>query len=133
MTSLNAENERIKREYFTYLKEARRYSEASLDGVAKALHRFETYTRFKGFKSFHIEQAVAFKARLAGQASLRTGEPLSKATLYSTLAALKNFFHWLAGRPGFKSRIAYTDAEYFNLSEKETRGEGAPRAPRADP
>src|SRR5262249_36828806 len=40
---------------------------------------------------------------------------------YATLTALKRFFVWLAGQPGYKSRIAYSDAEYFNLSAKETR------------
>jgi len=34
---------------------------------------------------------------------------------------LKRFFIWLAGQPGYKSRISYSDAEYFNLSAKETR------------
>lgn len=37
------------------------------------------------------------------------------------LMALRNFFHWLAGRPGYRSRLSYSDADYFNLSEKETR------------
>jgi hypothetical protein len=46
---------------------------------------------------------------------------LSKATLYATLSALKRFFIWLAGQPGYKSRISYSDAEYFNLSVKEIR------------
>jgi hypothetical protein len=41
MKTHSPENERIKRQYFTYLKEAKRYSETSLDGVAKALHCFE--------------------------------------------------------------------------------------------
>ena len=41
----NAVNERIKREYFTYLKEAKRQSEASVDAVAAALARFEAHTR----------------------------------------------------------------------------------------
>jgi integrase len=114
-------NERIKRDYFTYLKEARRYSETSLDGVAAALHRFEVYTKFRDFKAFHIQQAVAFKAHLAEQLSAKTGERLSKASLYATLRALKAFFIWLAGQPGYRSRLAYADAEYFNLSEKDTR------------
>jgi integrase len=47
--------------------------------------------------------------------------PLSKATLHATLTALKRFFVWLAERPGYKSRISYSDAEYFNLWAKETR------------
>ena len=33
---------------------------------------------------------------------------------------MKRFFIWLAGQPGYKSRISYSDAEYFNLSAKET-------------
>jgi integrase len=114
-------NERIKRTYFTYLTEAKGFSEATLDGVAKALNRFETYTRFRDFKAFHIEQAKGFKASLADQTSARTKDRLSKATLYATLTALKRFFIWLAGQPGYKSKISYSDAEYFNLSAKETR------------
>lgn len=121
MKKNNAENERIKRAYFAYLKEARRYSEASLDSVAKALHRFEDYTGFRSLKLFHIQQAVAFKRNLAEQISRVTGEKLSKATVYATLMALRNFFHWLAGQPGYRSRLSYGDADYFNLSEKDSR------------
>ena len=40
MTAHNPCNERIKRRYFTYLKEAKRHSEATVDAVAKALHVF---------------------------------------------------------------------------------------------
>jgi integrase len=121
MRTYNPQNERIKRAYFTYLAEAKGFSEPTLDGVAKALSRFETYTKFRDFKAFHIEQAKGFKVSLAEQTSARTNDRLSKATLYGTLTALKRFFIWLAGQPGYKSRIAYSDAEYFNLSAKETR------------
>jgi hypothetical protein len=64
MKTHNPENERTKRRYFAYLKEAKRFSDVSLDGVAKALNRFEVYTHFKEFRAFHIEQAVAFKRHL---------------------------------------------------------------------
>jgi integrase len=121
MRTHNPQNERIKRAYLTYLAEAKGFSEATLDGVAKALNRFETYTKFRDFKAFHVEQAKGFKAHLAEQTSLRTKDRLSKATLYATLNALKRFFVWLAGQPGYRSRISYSDAEYFNLSAKETR------------
>jgi site-specific recombinase XerC len=117
----NPENERIKRRYFTYLKEAKRYSEATVDRVAKSLSRFEEYTRSRGFKNFRVEQAVAFKRHFADQVSKRSGERLSKATLYATLTDLRNFFHWLAGQTGFRSRLGYADADYFNLSEKDSR------------
>jgi integrase len=121
MKTHDAQNERIKRRYLTFLKEAKRFSESSLDGIAKAIHRFESYTRFRDFRQFRIEQAVAFKAHLATQRHARTEAPLSKATLLSTLNALKAFFQWLSDQPGYKSRLKYADAEYFNLSEKEMR------------
>jgi integrase len=121
MKTYNAENERIKRAYLAYLAEAQGLSEPTLDAVAAALHNFEAYTKFRAFKAFHIEQAKGFKTHLADQVSGKTGAHLSKATLYATLSALKRFFTWLAGQPGYKSRISYSDAEYFNLSAKETR------------
>ncbi len=34
---------------------------------------------------------------------------------------LKAFFHWLAGQPGYKSRISYPDCEYFNPSANDAR------------
>lgn len=121
MAKHNAQNTRIKREYFHYLKEARRRDDASIDQVAKSLTRFEEATAHKDFKRFHREQAVAFKKRLAIEKAERTGRPLSKATVHSTLSALREFFIWLAMQPGYKSKIAYADADYFNLSEKEVR------------
>ena len=105
MTSYNATNERMKRQYFAYLAEAQGHSEQTIDAVAKAIARFEAYTRYKDFKAFHVEQAKSFKRNLAEQRGGRSGEPLSKATLYATLIALKRFFVWLAGQPGYKSRI----------------------------
>lgn len=121
MTSYNATNERMKRQYFAYLAEAQGHSEQTIDAVAKAISRFEAYTRYRDFKTFHIEQAKAFRRDLAAQQAHRSGEPLSKATLYTALTALKQFFVWLAGQPGYKSRITYADAEYFNLSAKDAR------------
>ncbi len=121
MTTHNAENERIKRRYFAYLKEAKRHSESTVDAVAKALARFEVDTRHRDFRAFHFEQAIAFKRRLTEQKAQRTGEKLSKTTLNATLANVKRFFYWLAGQPGYKSRLQYSDADYFNLSEKDVR------------
>lgn len=121
MAQYNPKNERIKRQYLTFLREAKRQSEASVDAVAAALARFEQYTRHRDFKTFHHQQATAFKRHLANQDSQATGEKLSNATQYATLSHLKRFFQWLAGQPGYKSSVTYSDAEYFNLPEKESR------------
>ena len=45
-------NERVKRKYFTFLKEAKRQDESSVDAAAKAISRFEEYTTWKDFKAF---------------------------------------------------------------------------------
>ena len=121
MKKHNPANERIKRKYFAFLKEAKRHSEPTVDAAAKALNRFEVYSRYRDFKAFHFEQAIAFKRHLAEQKGRQSGKKLSKATLHTTLTQLKRFFQWLAWQPGYKSRIQYSDAEYFNLSDKDTR------------
>ena len=121
MTTHNPENERIKRRYFAFLKDAKGHSEPTVDAAAKALSRFEEDNRYRDFKAFHFEQAVAFKRHLAEQTGQRSGQKLSKATLHATLTQLKQFFQWLAWQPGYKARLQYADAEYFNLSENDTR------------
>lgn len=121
MKKFNANNERIKREYSGFLKEAKQLSEQTLDAVASSLDRFETYNKHKDFKAFYYEQAVGFKNQLSKQTHHKTGKLLSKSTIHVILVNLKNFFEWLYGKPGFKSRFKYSDASYFNLSLKDVR------------
>ena len=131
MKNHNPVNERIKRKYFAFLKEAKRNSEPTVDAAAKALSRFDIYTKYRDFKAFHFAQAIAFKKSLAEQKGQQSGENLSKATLHATVTQLKKFFQWLALQPGYKSRVQYADAEYFNLSDKDTRIATAKRQQRA--
>lgn len=121
MPKHNPANERIKRDYFKLLKEARGYDESSIDAVAAHLDRFEIYTRRKGFDRFHIEQAIGFKNWLRNQRNLQNGRPLAKSTIAATLRSLREFFLWLSGQPGFRSRISFGDTAYFRSSEKDAR------------
>ena len=73
MRNHHPDNERIKRQYFVFLKEAKRQSEDSVDATAEAIARFEADTQHRDFKTFHFEQAVAFKRRLAEKVSRTTG------------------------------------------------------------
>ncbi len=99
MAKHNASNERVKRDYFRFLAEAKGRDTATIDRVAKSLARFETSTSHKDFKRFHREQAVAFKRRLGEALGERSGERLSKATVQSTLRDLKAFFEcWRVNR-----------------------------------
>jgi site-specific recombinase XerD len=103
------------------LKAARGLNDASIDVATAAIHRFEDSTAFRSFKKFHVEQAIAFRRRLEDARNGRTGKPISKATALQVLNALRAFFLWLAEQPGYRRRIRYSDAEYFRLSEKDTR------------
>ena len=119
MAKYNASNERVKRDYFRFLIEAKGRDPATIDRVAKSLARFEVSTGHRDFGRFHREQAMAFKRKFGGALNGRSGERLSKATVQSTLRDLKAFFEWLAREPGFRSRVEYADADYFNLSETD--------------
>ncbi|PJK31339.1 tyrosine-type recombinase/integrase [Minwuia thermotolerans] len=121
MRKHHPENERIKRRYLTYLREAKRLSETSVDQAAAAIAAFEASTGFRDFKRFHIEQARKFKRDLVEQINPATGKPLAKATVHARLMALKAFVQWLADQPGYRSRIRYSDADYFNPSANDSR------------
>lgn len=119
MAKPNPANERIKREYFTFLREAKGRDSATIDRMAMALARFEDSTGRKDFRKFHREQAMAFKRRLSDAISSQTGERLSKATVTAILRDLKTFFEWLSREPGYRSKILFSDADYFSPSEKD--------------
>jgi integrase len=121
MTKRHPDNERMKRRYLEHLKDAIGRDEASLDAVAKAIERFETHSKYRDFRKFHIEQARAFKAALMETTNVRTGKRLSASTINSTPAAVKAFFEWLAQWPPYRSRIKPADAAYFNPPDNLAR------------
>ena len=75
MSKLNPQNERIKRDFLRYLKNALGKSEATLDALRKALARFEDYTGHRDFRTFRREQAIGFKERLAETGGLERAKP----------------------------------------------------------
>lgn len=119
MAAYNPKNERIKKAYFHLLKEADQKGSATVDGVRKALLRFEQSTCFADFASFNSQQAVDFKRHLTKLKAVRSGVALSGATILSTLHAIQEFFRWLAREPGYKSKIRVADIRYLNLSRGE--------------
>lgn len=121
MRRLNEANERMKRAYIGYLRDAKGRDEKTIDKMLAAIVRFEESTGYKPFKKFHIEQAGKFKAALAKAKNERTRKPLSHATLDATLRLVKAFFLWLAGQAGYKSVLSYADCEYFNSNAKDAR------------
>jgi len=119
MSKRNPKNERIKRQYGEFMKHADGKAEATIRQVEKAIQRYEDFTSSADFTTFDQHHAKAFKAHLVDRG-------LSKATMLSSVTALKRFFGRLAHQPGYKSRIAFTDIEYLNLADKDVRAAKAP-------
>lgn len=127
MKKNSTNNARIIYEFTKYLKEAKRLDDSTIDGVLKSVNRFEEYTNYIDFKKFRAKHAIGFKRDLLERKSINTGETLSKATVLTAIRHLKSFFQYLATQKGYRAKINYSDIEYFNLSEKDTRIANAKR------
>lgn len=114
------ENERVKRAYVLFLEAANGKQTATTDGVLRSIARFEEATGFREFRKFHVEQARSFRARLIDEKNAK-GQPLSAATITTTLKHLREFFVWLSREPGFRKSIRTNDAAYFSPSEQDMR------------
>jgi len=61
MKTHDAQNERIKRRYLTFLKEAKRFSESSLDGVLRRSTGSKATRNFGTFGSFIFNRQLPSK------------------------------------------------------------------------
>lgn len=119
MAKINAENERIKHQYFEFLKQANGRSEATIGHIERAIRKFEEAMKYVSFKSFDQKQAIQFKDKM--------GETeLALASILSILRYVQSFFKWLALQSGYKRKIRLTDVEYFNLSDRDVRAASTP-------
>jgi site-specific recombinase XerD len=119
MTTCNAENERIKRRYFDHLKEAEGLAPVTVEHTRRAICEYERFTNWADFKRFSRNGAIGFRKSLLAGDGKRKAHASSRATVHSKLMRVEKFFRWLAGQPGFKTRIAYTDVECFGLSRRD--------------
>ena len=116
-----AANERMKREYLSYLNEARGKSDATVDQIAAAIDLFQAFTAHRDFKTFKPAHAADFKKSLIETPSEITGKPRALSPISSILRSLRDFFIWLADRPGYRSKLRYQDADYFRLTARDER------------
>lgn len=116
---INSKNERVKRRYRKFLKEADGKSDQTIRQVDRAIARYEDFTGKVDFATFDQRKAIQFKNQLAEQ-------DLAKATILSTVNALKRFLCWLSLETGYKSRIKKNNIEYLNLAEKDVRAARSP-------
>ena len=132
MKKFDPKNERLKLDYQDYLRHAEGLDHKTIDKVMAGIRQFETSTNCKPFLRFNKDQAMAFKDWLDTARNSRTGKPLSKATIASTLRAVREFFRWAAGQRGYKAAIGRNDWVYFKQARKDARAAQA-SAPRQVP
>jgi len=107
---VNPQNEKLKRRYFRWLKEAEGFSEPTIRTMERAICAFEDFNGHADLRLFGEKQAVGFKRWLDRRRS--HGKPISTATKYHYLRHLHAFFKWLATQPGYKSRINLDSVSY---------------------
>lgn len=119
MANYNAENERIKRKYLKWEKEANGKSHSTTTKIQNYLYIYEEYRGFKSFKHFNKNDAIGFKKYLIQKKSKRIGMLVSKIYLPHATRSLSDFFKWLAVQHGYKSKIRPFDIQYFNSQDKD--------------
>lgn len=117
----NYKNEKVKKQYYKFLKGANGYSEATIESHRKSIHRYQEFSNNEDFALFNDEKADDFKNWLEKRTVPKTGALISLPTYYNTLRFLKKFFIWLCSQPGYKSKICATDIEYLNMDRKKRR------------
>jgi len=112
-------NEKMKRKYFRWLREARGLSESTISAIEKAIGTYEDFTDDEDFGKFGQRKAIRFKEHLL--ARKYHGKPLSATTVYHYLRNLKDFLAWLSEQPGYKSKIHLDCVSYLSLEKKLVR------------
>ena len=121
MAKRRPDNLRIKRKYLVWLRQAKGFSEASVDKAAASVDCYLTYIRDGDLRQFHSEKALGFKRHLNGIKHARTKAPLARSTIDGTLRDVKAFFAWLADQPGYRATVRHADAAYFTPDKKSSR------------
>lgn len=130
MAKFNAENERIKRKYFEWEKEANGKSNSTITNIQNYIYAYEEFTKFKSFKQFNKNDAIAFKKYLSQKIAKHSKKPVSKPYLMHATKSVSTFFKWLSTQSGYKSKIDLNQVAYLNLQEKDIQIARAPKTKR---
>ena len=129
MPKYNPENERVKRDYVTHLRLAQGKQEDSWLPRWPPLIGLRDQPAIAASSLPH-RTVKAFREKISQPTGhARTGSA-QRRTVTSTLRNLKAFFTWLAERPGYRSWISISDAEYFNPTVAHVRIAAARREAR---
>jgi integrase len=117
-------NEKIKRAYFQYIQGGKGFSPATVEIIEEAIWKWEEFSQEADFGRFRADAAKDFKKWLGAE---RNGRELSLSSQYHVLRHLRNFFTWLSGQNGYKSRIKPYDIQYLSLDQQQSRIANSPK------
>ena len=112
-------NERIKRKFFRWLKEADGCCVSTVNNIEKAIILYEDFTKNDDFVRFNPDRAIKFKKWLKNRQ--HRGKAIALTTYHTYLRYLRKFFSWLAWQNGYKSKISPDVVDYLKITEKEER------------
>jgi integrase len=127
---IRQKNELVKRKYLEWYRGAEGMSELTIRAVEKAIAKYEDATDFDDFALYSGKKAEIFKKYLATNPGRLSGMPLNLRSRYAYLRHTRNFFAWLAGQAGYKSKIKLSDVQFLQLSKNERKQAIAPAEPR---
>ena len=119
MNKVSAKNERTKRTFFRYLKNADGCCDSTVNNIENAILLWQDFSNNDDFALYNADKAIEFKKWLLKREN--QGKQLSLVTYHTYLRHLRKFFTWLVREPGYKSRIKPNGVDYLKVTEKEER------------
>jgi len=119
MAKVNAKNERVKRSFFRWLKEADGCCDSTVNNIENAILLWQEFSKNEDFALYGSDKAIDFKKWL-GKRAFRE-KPISLVTYHAYLRYLRKFFGWLVRETGYRSRIKPNAVDYLKTTEKEER------------
>jgi len=113
-------NESVKRAFYKYLENAKRFSPNSIQCYESSIWLWEEYANGADFKLFNQTKAEEFKDWLKNKKKKKSQEPVGLSYCYDRLRFLKVFFEWLSKQPSYR-KINQTAIDYLNLTRAEAR------------
>ncbi len=119
MPKVNAKNERVKRSFFRWLKNADGCCESTVSNIENAILLWQEFSKDEDFGLYSGDKAIDFK-RWLSERQFR-GKAISIVTYHAYLRYLRKFFGWLVREPGYRNRIKPNSVDYLKVTEKEER------------
>jgi len=88
MINTRYQNEKMKRRYLEWAKEADGYSEKTIQVKESSLWKYEEFTKNEDYRKFNSEKAKSFKKWLDTKKSKSTGKPLNKTSQFKSQCIL---------------------------------------------